>query len=153
MLFNLFKSPCGLKHQKQNVTTEVSQSVTTSVSLSSLLSILPVWAIFPWGPHGAHSSRWSRSSRVPCRPRWAGQTAHQLGGVDGDVATSLGWGRHWIREDHWQQIHYHTRVKHDGHCEVRRRGRVIIYNNLFVLDLWINPNQIIQMLKYESCFS
>lgn len=54
MSFVLLKVAWTLQNPKQNITLEESQSITTSNSLLSLLSILPVWAIPPWVPHGTH---------------------------------------------------------------------------------------------------
>lgn len=100
-------------------------TLTTSVSLFSLVPIFSIWAILPRRPHGAHGPWWSRGSWVPCRPGWTRQAADQLGGVDGDVATFLGWQTRWLGDGNRQQRKHQTYLEHGGHCGVMRKSNIL----------------------------
>lgn len=79
-------------YQQMKKNIRADSNITTSVSLSSLLPILPIRAILPRGPLGSLCPRRPGDTRGPCGPSRAWQAANKLGGVDGDVATSLGRG-------------------------------------------------------------
>lgn len=99
---------------------QTPQLLSTSISFFSLLSIPPIWTVLPRCTHRPKCPGWSRSSWISRRPHRARQATNQIGRVDSDVASFLGWGIHGLAEDHHEQTGHHTHMEHCGHWGVTK---------------------------------